>query len=199
MNKKLIIASQNKHKIEEFDKILSKYGFEVCGRDDAGLPKDDIIEDGNTFEENSLIKAKAIWDIARTATLADDSGLCVDFLDGAPGIYSARFAGENSNGKQNNEKLLKLLAAADTSNRSARFVCVITVILENGEKIVTRGECEGKIQEKETGANGFGYDPLFIPTGYDVSMAELAPEEKNKISHRAKAIAQLSEILAQKL
>ena len=189
MNKKLIIASQNKHKIEEFQKILSKYGFEVCGRDDAGLPKDDVVEDGRTFEENSLIKAKAIFDMANTATLADDSGLCVDFLGGSPGIYSARFAGDNANDAQNNEKLLTLLLEAKDEQRSAQFVCVITLILQDGEKI----------QRAETGKNGFGYDPLFIPDGYTVSMAELPPEEKNQISHRAKAIEKLVEILSKKL
>ncbi|MGP1570190.1 MAG: RdgB/HAM1 family non-canonical purine NTP pyrophosphatase [Eubacteriales bacterium] len=199
MSKKLIIASQNKHKIEEFHKILSKYGFEVCGRDDAGLPMDDIPENGNTFEENSLIKAKAIWNMSHTATLADDSGLCVDFLNGAPGIYSSRFSGENATDKKNNEKLLNLLADATSDKRSACFVCVLTLILENGEEITTRGECFGKIQTKETGINGFGYDPLFIPTGYNISMAELPPDEKNKISHRAKAIKALVEILDQKL
>lgn len=199
MNKKLIIALQNKHKIEEFQKILSKYGFEVCGRDDAGLPKDDVVEDGRTFEENSLIKAKAIFDMANTATLADDSGLCVDFLGGSPGIYSARFAGDNANDAQNNEKLLTLLLDAKDEQRSAKFVCVITLILQDGEKIVARGECNGTIQHSATGENGFGYDPLFIPDGYTVSMAELPPEEKNQISHRAKAIEKLVEILSKKL
>lgn len=198
-NKKLIIASQNRHKIEEFGKILSKYGFDVIGRDDANIPTGDVEETGKTFEENSLLKAGAIFDLSHTATLADDSGLCVDFLDGAPGIYSARFAGDDTCDSKNNEKLLNLMEAADENERTARFVCVITLILETGEKIVTRGECEGKIARAETGKNGFGYDPLFIPNGYDVSMAQLPPDEKNKISHRAKAIEKLINKISKKI
>lgn len=191
MKQKLILASQNAHKIEEFSAILSPYGFEVIGRDDAGLPTAEIEETGKTFEENSFIKAKAIFDKCRMATLADDSGLCVDFLDGAPGVYSSRFAKDGATDRENNEKLLTLLKSLPKEKRTAKFVCVITLILKDGEKIVVRGECKGKIQEAETGKHGFGYDPLFIPEGYSVSMAELDPSEKNRISHRAKAVSEL--------
>lgn len=195
MKKKLIIASHNVHKIEEFGAIMAPYGFEAISRDAASLPKDEIEETGTTFEENSLIKAKAIYKMCKCATLADDSGILVDYLDGAPGVYSARFSGEDGNDQKNNAKLLFLLDGVPEVERTARYVCVITLFLEDGKTISVRGECEGKILLKESGTHGFGYDPLFKPDGYDCSMAEIPPEVKNKVSHRAKAAALLVEEL----
>jgi XTP/dITP diphosphohydrolase len=130
-------------------------------------------------------------------TIADDSGLMVDALGGAPGVLSARFAGEDGNDAKNNEKLLRLLSGVKSEERTARFVSVITLMYPNGKKIVARGECEGHILYQERGSNGFGYDPLFVPVGYDKTFAELSAEEKNKISHRAIALQNLRKLLAE--
>ncbi len=192
---KVILASRNKGKIKEIGDILGKYDMTVVSRDDAGLPIDEVEETGETFEENSYIKAKAILDVAGVPTVADDSGLMVDALGGAPGVYSARYAGENCTYEDNNRKLLDALADVPDEKRSARFVSVITMLWPDGRKIVARGECEGRILTETRGEGGFGYDPLFVPEGYDISFGEMSPEEKNKISHRAKALMKLESIL----
>ena len=192
---KIIAASRNKDKIKELEAITKKFGMAIISRDDAGLPKDEVEEDGETFEENSYIKAKAIWDITHTIVIADDSGLEVDFLDGAPGIYSARFAGEDCSYTSNNNKLLRLMEGVPYEERTAKFSTVITMIFEDGEVIVARGECPGHISEKSAGEIGFGYDPVFIPLGYDKTFAELGVEVKNKIGHRALALEKLVELL----
>ncbi len=192
---KVILASRNKGKIKEIGDILGKYDMTVVSRDDAGLPIDEVEETGETFEENSYIKAKAILDVAGVPTVADDSGLMVDALGGAPGVYSARYAGENCTYEDNNRKLLSALAGVPDEKRSARFVSVITMLWPDGRKIVARGECEGRILTETRGEGGFGYDPLFVPEGYDISFGEMSPEEKNKISHRAKALMKLESIL----
>ncbi len=196
MTKLIVCASQNRHKIDEIEAITEKYGMKVIGRDDFGLPKFKIVEDGKTFEENSLKKAREIGMVCNQITIADDSGLMVDALDGAPGVYSARFAGEGCDDQENNRKLLELLGDLPLEKRTAKFVSVITLLYPNGRKIVARGECPGHIQFEATGENGFGYDPLFVPDGYDRSFAELAPEEKNSISHRGRALAELEKQLA---
>ena len=189
--KRIIIASQNKHKIEEIEAITKKFGMTIVSRNDAGIPDVEVVEDGETFEENSYKKAHEIMKLSGEMTIADDSGLMVDALDGAPGVYSARFSGEGATDRSNNEKLLALLADTPYEKRTAKFVSVITMIYPDGGKIVARGECPGHIITEERGCGGFGYDPLFVPDGYDMTFAELGAEEKNKISHRARALAEL--------
>ena len=204
--KTAILASQNKKKIKEIRDILIKYGMDVITRDDAGLPKDEIEETGTTFEENSLLKAEGVMDMikadsellekyADSPVIADDSGLMVDALGGAPGVYSARYAGEDGNFAANNAKLLSEMENVAQVERSAHFVTVITMIFPDGRKIVARGECPGQIARELKGEGGFGYDPLFVPDGYDKSFAELGTEFKNTISHRARALAELENIL----
>lgn len=188
----IVAASKNKHKIEEIEAITKKFGMEVIARDKAGVPDDlEIEEDGETFEENSLKKAKGILEACGQPTIADDSGLMVDYLGGAPGVYSARFAGEDGNDEKNNEKLLFLLQDVPAAEKTAKFVSVITLAFPDGKTIVARGECPGRIIDTATGENGFGYDPLFVPNGYDKTFAQLTSEEKNSISHRAVALKEL--------
>ncbi|MCI8630860.1 MAG: XTP/dITP diphosphatase [Firmicutes bacterium] len=193
--KRIIIASQNKHKIEEIEAITKKFGMSVVSRNDAGLPNTDIEEDGKTFEENSYKKAYEIMRLAGEMTIADDSGLMVDALGGAPGVYSARFSGDGATDRSNNEKLLFMLKDVPAEKRTAKFVSVITMIYPDGDKIVARGECPGSIIFEERGQGGFGYDPLFVPDGYDKTFGELGAEEKNKISHRARALVILEKEL----
>jgi len=158
---------------------------------DAGLVDFDIEENGDTFEANSMIKAKAVVDELGEAAVADDSGLMVDYLGGAPGIYSARYSGEDKNYDANNKKLLKELAGVPLEKRTARFVSVITLLTPEGRSLVVRGEIEGVIAESENGSNGFGYDPLFYIPSKDKTFAELTSDEKNEISHRANALVKL--------
>ena len=192
---KFILASQNKHKIEEMEAITKKYGMKIVGRDDFGIPDVKVEENGDTFEENSLIKARSIFKLCGEITIADDSGLEVDALDGAPGVYSSRFAGEEGNDLKNNEKLLEMLKDVPLEKRTGRFVSVISMCFPNGKEIVVRGECEGHIMFEASGENGFGYDPLFRPLGYEVSFGDIPSEEKNKISHRANALKELQKQL----
>ena len=190
----MIAASSNAHKIKEIQSIMSKFGVKVVSRKEAGVPEFEIEEDGETFEENSLKKAEAIM----KATVADDSGLMVDYLGGAPGVYSARFAGEECDDEKNNEKLLKHLEGLPAEDRKAKFVSVITLMFPDGNTIVARGECPGRIIETPTGENGFGYDPLFVPDGLSKTFAQLSDKEKNSISHRARALEKLEEILTER-
>lgn len=192
---RIIAATKNKHKIEEIQAITKEFGMEVVSREEAGVPDIEIVEDGDTFEENSEKKAREIMELCGEITIADDSGLMVDALEGAPGVISARFAGEDGNDQKNNEKLLSLLLDEKPENRTARFVSVITMVYPDGKKIVARGECMGHIIYQARGDNGFGYDPLFVPLGFDKTFAELTGEEKNQISHRAIALQNLREKL----
>lgn len=194
----IIAASRNRHKIEEIEEITGKFGMKVISRDDAGLPQDEIEEDGDTFESNSLKKASEIMKLCGQATIADDSGLMVDCLGGAPGVYSARFAGEDCDDDKNNAKLLALLENVPYKERRAKFVSVITLIYPDGETVTARGECEGHIIGEPEGDNGFGYDPLFVPDGYQRTFAQLTAEEKNAISHRAKALKELERLLKER-
>ena len=191
---KLIVASNNAHKVAELDAILSALGFEVCSLKEAGLHVEPE-ETGETFEENSYIKAKATLAASGCATVADDSGLMVEALGGAPGVYSARFAGEHATDEENNEKLMSLMEGIPDGRRQAKFVSVITLMYPDGRILTARGECPGTIGRVPEGTNGFGYDPLFLPEGYSVTYAQLTAEEKNRISHRAKAL----EILRRRL
>lgn len=194
----IIAASRNRHKIEEIEAITKKFGMDVISRDDAGLDKTEIEEDGATFEENSFKKADAVMKMCGKVTIADDSGLEVDYLGGAPGIYSARFAGDSCDDDKNNAKLLSLLEGVPYSDRRARFVSVITMVYPDGETITARGECEGHIIDMPAGDGGFGYDPLFVPEGYQQTFAQMGAEVKNRISHRAKALARLEELLRER-
>ncbi len=194
----IIAASRNQHKITEIEAITKKFGMNIISRDEAGISKFEIEEDGETFEENSFKKANEIMKVCGKITIADDSGLMVEYLGGAPGVYSARFAGEDGNDVKNNEKLLMLLEGVPYKERRAKFVSVITMVYPDGECLTARGECEGHIIDAPTGENGFGYDPLFVPEGYQRTFAQLSAEEKNQISHRAKALVQLEKLLAER-
>ena len=203
--KKIIAATRNKHKIIEIEAITKDFGMEIISRDEAGIPKVEIPEDGDSFEENSFKKAYGIMQLCGEITIADDSGLVVDCLEGAPGIYSARFASfpgvwptkeektnnQDSSDFSNNQKLIRLIADVPYEKRTARFVSVITMVYPNGEKLVARGEVEGHLVLEEKGDCGFGYDPLFVPVGYDRTFGELSSEIKNSISHRANALIEL--------
>ena len=185
---KIVFASGNKHKIEEFGAILSKYisGIELLSMKEVGI-FDDIVEDGTTFEENAMIKARAVAKYGYIG-IGDDSGLSVEALDGAPGIFSARYSGEHGNDKKNNLKLLCDMQGIE--NRSGAFVCAIACAFPESMKkddFVVRGECKGVILTEEKGNGGFGYDPLFYVESYGKTFGELLPDEKNQISHRAVA------------
>lgn len=190
---KAVLASNNKNKLRELKEILSPMGFDVISQSEAGIDIE-VEENGTTFEENSLIKAKAIHDILPDAcVIADDSGLEVDYLGKAPGVYSHRYAGENATDKDRCDKILSELEGVDDEKRTARFVCAVQFISSDGKVITARGTCEGRIGHKPVGENGFGYDPIFMVG--DKSMAELSSDEKNRISHRADALNKLVELL----
>ncbi|MBZ4646327.1 MAG: non-canonical purine pyrophosphatase, rdgB/HAM1 family [Clostridia bacterium] len=191
---RMVVATKNKGKIKEITEILQDLGIQVVSQDELNI-KIDVVEDGTTFEENAVKKASEIMNISKEITLADDSGLEVDYLNGAPGIYSARYAGPNATDYDNNNKLLKALEGVPFEKRTARFVCTIAAVFPDGRKIVARGECEGIINFQPAGQNGFGYDPLFYIPEYGMTMAEIDPQLKNKISHRAKALNMLKEEL----
>ena len=187
----IIAASQNKGKIKELEAITKEFGMKIISRDEAGVDNIEVIEDGETFEENSLKKAREIMALCGKITIADDSGIEVDALDGAPGVISAMYAGEECDDKKNRDKLLKELAGVPLEKRTARFVSVISMAWPDGKEIVARGECAGHVIFEERGVNGFGYDSLFVPLGYEQTFGEISPEEKNKISHRANALKRL--------
>lgn len=192
---KVVAATDNKHKIKEIEAVTSRFGMKILTKNEVGVGELKIEETGLSFEENSKLKAKAISSAAGLAAIADDSGLEVDFLNGAPGIYSARFSGENATDDENNCKLLELLTNVPDNRRTAKFVSVITLIFTNSQSITVRGECSGQILRELRGKNGFGYDPLFMPDGFDRSFAELGAKEKNSISHRAAALKKLEAVL----
>lgn len=184
---KIVFATSNPHKLHELNEICADSGIEFVLPSEGFAP----IENGSTFEENSLIKAKEAFRVSKTYSLADDSGLCVDALDGAPGLYSARYAGTQD------EKIEKLLGELKGfENRRAKFVCCVTLLDDKGEMIFqTVGECHGSIVKERKGINGFGYDPIFKADNYDCTIAELSDEEKNKISHRGKALKNFLEFM----
>ncbi len=189
---KIILASNNKNKIKEMIEILKPFGHEIVSQSDVNF-LESVEETGDTFEENSMLKAKAVYEFTKNAVISDDSGLEVDYLNKAPGVYSARYCGENATDKDRCEKILEELKNASLEKRTARFVCVITYISEDGKTHSFRGECEGTIGFELKGDNGFGYDPIFMVG--EKSMAEILKEEKNKISHRGKAIEKFLEYL----
>lgn len=195
--KQILIATKNKGKVREFKEFFSKYGIAVQSLLDADQEIPDIEETGHTFEENAALKAEQIAKVFNQPILADDSGLMIDALDGRPGIYSARYAGEEKSDKKNNEKVLQELKDIPENERTARFVCALAVALPQGDTIIHKGYVEGKIAFEPAGDNGFGYDPIFIPDGFEQTMAELSPELKNKISHRHDAIKKLEDWVKQ--
>lgn len=196
MTKTVIIATNNAHKVEEIESALSFEGWEFKTLREAGITSNPE-ETGTTFIENARIKALAAHEISGAATLADDSGLAVDALDGAPGVYSSRYSGVDGDDAANNAKLLHELADVAESDRSARFVCSLVFIDEDGQETTAEGFVEGYIGFEERGEGGFGYDPLFFPDAYDgkKTMAELTQDEKNSISHRGNALRNLKKVL----
>ena len=183
---KVILASKNQHKLTELSAILSQLGFEIALESEYGLDID-VEETGTTFEENSFLKADAVMKAAGLPVLADDSGLMVDALDGAPGVYSARY-GHKASDKERTAYLLENMKDVPEERRGAKFVCVITCLFPDGRKIVARGECPGVIARAPHGENGFGYDPVFYLPELGMTYAELPSEQKNAISHRARAL-----------
>ena len=190
---KLVVATNNQGKVKELKKLLEPLGFEPVSLKDEGI-EIEVVEDGETFAENARLKAEAVYNIVHCPVIADDSGLEIDFLDGAPGIYSARYAGENATDKERMEKVLSELEGTDESLRTARFVCALYCILDDETEYSVLGTCDGVIGNEPVGENGFGYDPIFVlPDGR--TMAELDASEKNEISHRANALRKLAEVL----
>ena len=191
---KLIIASNNAHKLVEIKAILGGCFEEILSLREAGI-EHETVEDGETFLENAAKKAREIAAISGCCALADDSGLCVDALGGAPGIYSARYSGVHGDDKANNRKLLADMAEVPDEQRGAHFTCAIVLARPDGTEVSAEGYFYGVIAHGESGANGFGYDPLFYLPEYGCTSAELTPEEKNRISHRSQALHRLVEKL----
>ena len=190
---KIVIATNNQGKVKEFRQLLEPLGFEPVSLWDEGI-EIDIAEDGETFAENAHIKAKAVYDICNCPVLADDSGLEIDFLGGAPGIYSARYAGEDATDADRCSKILSELEGVDTSMRTARFACALYCIIDDETEYSVLGTMNGFIGTEPMGENGFGYDPIFM-INEETSVAMLDDKEKNEISHRAEAMKKLSEVL----
>ena len=191
--KKMIFATGNQDKMKEIKMIMADLDYEIVSMKEAGF-YDDIVEDGTTFEENALIKARTIAKKTGILTLSDDSGLVIDALDGAPGIYSARFMEGESYDVKNTELIHRLEGVPD-EKRSARFVCAVAAVFPDGHEEVVRGTMEGRIGYKIEGENGFGYDPIFFLPEYGCTSATLSPEDKNKISHRGRALQMIKKYL----
>lgn len=194
--KRIIFATGNAGKMREIREIMGDMGAEILSMKEAGI-QTNIVEDGTTFEENAVIKAKAIAAFTDDIVLADDSGLEVDYLNKEPGVYSARYMGEDTSYDIKNQAILDRLSGVPKEKRTARFVCAIAAALPDGEVLVTRETIEGYIGEKPAGSNGFGYDPIFYVDEYGCSTAELSEEQKNEISHRGKALRAMKEQLNQ--
>ena len=199
---RLVLATNNKNKIRELREIIATVGDSLAGIEVLTLSEagcfEDPIEDGETFAENAEIKARAAI-LGDNIGIADDSGLCVDALNGAPGVYSARYSGSHGDDAANNRKLLAELEQVGAANRSGRYVCSMCCILPDGEVIRSEGTVEGRILEQPRGTGGFGYDCLFYVDEFGKTMAEMTPEEKNKISHRGKATREIIKKLNKKL
>ena len=192
----LVLASKNPKKLIELNAILSQLNIRVCSEADVGVDVD-VEETGTTFEENSLLKARAVMEASNLPAIADDSGLCVDALQGAPGVYSARYGGEGLDDPARTRLLLENMRGAGT--RTAKFVSVITCCFPNGDVISARGECPGTIAFAPVGDGGFGYDPVFFIPDLKKTFAQLSPEEKNAISHRGRALQAFKEKLEEYL
>ena len=201
----IIFATGNKNKMREIRMILADLGCKILSQKEAGIQAD-VVEDGQTFEENALIKATTIADIARkmpeyknAVVLADDSGLEIDALNKEPGIYSARYMGEDTSYDIKNQALIDRLEGVPDEKRTARFVCAIAAALPDGSTEVVRGTMEGRIGYEITGENGFGYDPIFYLPQFGCSSAELEPEKKNELSHRGEGLRKMRKVLEEKL
>ena len=192
--KRMIFATGNEDKMKEIREILGALPLEILSMKEAGVSAD-IVEDGKTFEENALIKARAICKLAGEMVLADDSGLEIDYLNKEPGIYSARYMGEDTSYHIKNKSLIDRLEGVPDEKRTARFVCAIAAVFPDGKELVVRGTVEGIIGYEEKGENGFGYDPIFYLPERGCTTAELPPEEKNSISHRGNALRLMKELL----
>lgn len=195
---KIIFATGNQGKMREIEQIMADMNVEVVSMKDAGIDID-IEENGTTFEANALIKARAIANEAKAIVLADDSGLEIDFLDKAPGVLSARYMGEDTPYEVKNAHILELLKDVQGKDRSARFVCSIAAVFPDGREFTTYATIEGEIAHESAGENGFGYDPIFFVPEFGKTTAQLSAEEKNKISHRGKALTMMKEILQKEI
>ncbi|MGG1291439.1 XTP/dITP diphosphatase [Bacillus smithii] len=194
--REVVIATKNKGKALEFEQMFQPFQIQVKTLlDFPEFPE--IEETGATFEENAIIKAESVMKETKAMVMADDSGLVIDALDGRPGVYSARYAGPEKDDEANIQKVLRELEGVPLSKRTARFYCALALAIPGRETITVNGTCEGFITFEKKGANGFGYDPIFFVQGYERTMAELLPNEKNKISHRAEALAKMRTILEQ--
>mgnify|MGYP003372650638 CR=1 FL=1 len=192
--KRIIFATGNEGKMKEIREILKDLDVQVLSMKEAGIQVD-IVEDGTTFEENAIIKAKAVCQASGEIALADDSGLVIDYLNGEPGVYSARYMGENTSYHIKNANLIERLQGVPDEQRTARFACVIAAAFPDGTVKTVYGAMEGRIGYEEAGENGFGYDPIFYLPEYDCTSAQLSMEEKNKISHRGKALRAIKDEL----
>ncbi len=187
---KFIVATGNSGKIAEIKRILKDLPFKVVTMSDAGF-EGDIEETGSTFEENALIKAEAVHSRTGGYVMADDSGLMVDYLNGMPGVFSSRFAGETADDNERNRRILELMEGVPFSSRNAKFVCAIAVVNPDGSHFIVKDICEGYIGTEKKGSNGFGYDPVFYMPEYGKTTAEMSPDEKNAVSHRGKALKKM--------
>ena len=195
---RIIFATGNEGKMKEVRMLLADLGLPVLSLKDAGIHAD-IVENGSTFAENAVIKATEIRKITNALVLADDSGLVIDYLGGEPGLYAARYMGEDTPYESKNQNLIERLSGVPDEKRTARFVCAIAAAFPDGEVITTEGTVEGRIGYEERGSNGFGYDPIFYLTEYKMSTAELSPELKNEISHRGRALRLMKEELSRRI
>lgn len=196
--KRIIFATGNADKMKEIREILADLPVEILSMKEAGIHAD-IIEDGKTFAENAVIKAKAISELTGEVVLADDSGLEIDYLNKEPGIYSARYMGEDTSYRVKNANLIQRLEGVPDEKRTARFVCAIAAAFPDGTVLTTEGTVEGIIGYEERGANGFGYDPIFFVPEFGCTTAELSEEQKNEISHRGKALRKMSAELRERV
>ena len=192
--KKIIFATTNKNKVREVNMMMEGFDVKLIPMSEMGIDVD-IEETGTTFEENAIIKAKAICDLTGEIALADDSGLEVDYLDGAPGVYSSRFLGEDTPYEIKNDYIIDKLKDAKGDERSARFACAMAMVFPDGDVETCYGTIEGLIGYEQRGTNGFGYDPIVYVPEYEMTTGEMAPELKNSISHRGKALEQMKEVM----
>ena len=197
MKQKIVLATGNKGKVKEMADVLADFGFEVIAQTDLGIESPE--ETGLTFVENAILKARYASEKSGLPAIADDSGLEIDYLDKAPGIYSARFAGEDTSYDIKNRILLDRLEGVPDDERTARFVCAVAAVFPDGTTSVVRETIEGQIGHEIVGANGFGYDPIFYVPEFGCTTAEMTPEQKNKLSHRGKALRAIKILLEEKL
>ena len=197
MKRRIVFATGNENKMKEIRMILADLGMEIVSMKEAGVTEE-ITEDGMTFEENAEIKARAVWEETGGIVLADDSGLVVDYIGGEPGIYSARYMGEDTSYDIKNGELLRRMEGVPDEKRTARFVCAIAAVFPDGEEKTTLGIIEGRVGYEIKGEHGFGYDPIFYLPEYGCTTAELPPEKKNEISHRGRGLRQMKKMIEER-